>query len=91
MGDMGDVFRDLTKHKKEKREENTRSSTEVLRSQGIVFESKNNGAHLIVGDFDFWPSTGLFIHRKTKKKGRGVFNLIEKVNSYQPRHKANRT
>lgn len=39
--------------------------------------SNNGGIHLVIGDFDFWPSTGLFKNRKTGKKGRGVFNLIK--------------
>ena len=28
---------------------------------------------------DFWPSTGLFINLKTKRRGRGVFNIIKAI------------
>ena len=78
MGDMAEVFRDMAQYKKEKRAKNTLSSTQILKNNNIKFVSKNNGAHLIVGDYDFYPSTGLFIHRKNKKRGRGVYNLIKK-------------
>ena len=64
---------------KEKRKSNTISSTEILKKFEIKFESKNDGAHIIVENFDFWPSTGLFINRKTKKRGRGIFNLLKQI------------
>jgi hypothetical protein len=63
---------------KEKRKSNTINSTDLLIKFGIPFESKNYGAHLVVDcNIDFWPSTGLFINRKTKKKGRGISNLLK--------------
>lgn len=62
-----------------KRALNTASSTDILAQRGVPFESKNNGAHLIVagGRLDFWPSTGVFIERKTGLRGRGVFKLLK--------------
>lgn len=33
---------------------------------------------------DYWPRTGLFIDRKDKKRGRGVFNLLKKLNIKKP-------
>jgi len=79
MGDMAKVFRDMTEYKKAKRKDNTEKSTTMLKVKGIQFVSKNNGAHLIVGNYNFWPSTGLFENRLTKKKGRGIYNLIKKL------------
>lgn len=81
MGDSAEVFNALRQGVKERRAKNTVSSTSILRVNKIPFESKNNGAHLIVegldGDvFDFWPSTGLFISRKTGLKRRGVRKLL---------------
>ena len=59
------------------------SSAKVLADHGISFESKNDGAHLIVkhGDniADFWPGTGKFIIRGSAKYGRGVFNLLKRI------------
>ena len=65
-----------------RRANNRASSPEVLRRHGVEFETKNDGAHLIVtmGDMvvDFWPGTGKFITRGTSSKtGRGVFNLLK--------------
>lgn len=67
---------------KKRRQKNRESSSMLLREQGIEFEEKNAGAHLIVKGrdclIDFWPGTGKFITRNGKK-GRGVFNLIKFV------------
>lgn len=71
---------DPTGHKL-KTAHNRASSASVLTEGGIIFDEKNNGAHLIVRHnhviVDFWPGTGLWIARKnTRQRGRGVFNLI---------------
>jgi GH35 family endo-1,4-beta-xylanase len=79
MGDMAEIFNDMKDYKKMKRADNTRKSTALLKRFHIEFESKNNGAHLIVSDYNFWPSTGLFENRITKRTGRGVYNLIKKL------------
>ncbi len=80
MGDMAEGFREMTKARKLNRANNTVASTNLLLDSGIVFVSKNNGAHLIISAkneiIDFWPSTGLWIVRSIKRKHRGVFNLI---------------
>jgi hypothetical protein len=81
MGDMGEFWNDVRSFQVAKRGHNAESSTKILKNKGVSFESKNNGAHLIVENrFDFWPSTGLFIERKTNRKGRGVFNLLKLLN-----------
>lgn len=83
MGDMGEDFKALREHRKTKRQANKISSTEILTEKGIEFESKNFGEHLIIKDkkaiLDFYPSTGLFIDRATKNKGRGIFKLLKKL------------
>ena len=66
----------------EKRANNRTESARILTEAGFSFESKNDGAHLIVyspGDFmiDFWPGTGKWIERGTLKTARGVFPLIK--------------
>lgn len=61
---MGDIFRDWSEIKKKKRQLNLTYPTNLLIEQGIEFESKNGGVHLIVKAddtlIDFWPSTGFF-------------------------------
>ncbi len=76
---MGDTFGAMRQDSQRRRIKNLDSSTKLLIEKGIKFESKNNGIHLIVEDFDFYPSTGLFKNRKTGKKGRGVFSLIKQI------------
>ena len=77
MGDMGDFWRGVNGYSQAKRWSNLESSTGIMERSGVPFVSKNNGVHLIVADrWDYWPSTGLFIDRITKKKGRGVNNLL---------------
>ena len=83
MGDTGDDYRALDAHKKVKKLNNIADSTNLLIIEGINFESKNNGTHLIVTDLkgniiDFWPSTGKWIIRGGKTS-RGVLNLIRHI------------
>ncbi|GAG54683.1 unnamed protein product [marine sediment metagenome] len=81
MGDVGDDFKALKEHKKLKRQSNTIYSTDKLDELGIKYESKNDGAHLVVegtySKIDFWPSTGKFYIRKAKGYARGINNLIK--------------
>jgi len=86
MGDEGDYWRDvkpvMKERSRQKRDDNRRKSAELLTKSGVQFESKNDGAHLIVttkhGVIDFWPGTGRFIPRGFGKSGRGVFNLLKR-------------
>lgn len=80
MGDMGEMWRDHKEARKEKKEANQESSTEILNGSGVKFESKNFGRHLIIqgeGEkVDFWPSTGKWIVRNGRE-GRGVRKLLK--------------
>jgi hypothetical protein len=82
MGDMGDDFRAMKQHSKEKRASNTVTSTEILTQSSVEFESKNSGAHLIVvgakGKIDFWPSTGKWAAR-SGNYGRGIKSLLSSI------------
>ena len=83
MGDMREAFDALKEYSRDKRLSNKLKSTMILRSKGVEFHSKNNGSHLIVdsgdGLIDFWPSTGKYQIRKTKRFGRGVKNLLKEL------------
>ncbi len=83
MSDLADDFRAIAAYSKQKRASNRERSTAELAQRGIAFESKNHGTHLIVGEHDFWPGTGLWSHRKSGSKGRGVFNLIRAMETTQ--------
>lgn len=60
MGDMAEVFREMTKYKKEKRRNRLLANTEKLKAANINFEPKNNGIHIIISHngktIDFYPS-----------------------------------
>ncbi len=86
MSDMGDDFNALRQAKQAKRADNRDQSAALLTRAGVLFESKNIGAHLIVEagaqTVDFWPGTGLWIVRGPSSpdgKGRGVRKLIDYV------------
>ena len=83
MSEMGEAFNALRDANREKRAQNTASSTQLLIDKGVKFESVNHGVQLIIkqGDttYDFWPSTGLYISRTPQRRGRGVFNLLKEL------------
>jgi|GEM_PF-6843923 len=85
MSEMGEVFKSWKQDRQEKRWSNYASSKNILIKEGIIFEEKDNGHFTIYGPdskevwFDFWATTGLYIHRQTKTRGRGVRGLIRKV------------
>jgi hypothetical protein len=78
MSELGEIFAAWKEESKRKKLSNAESSRYTLLNSGVKFQDLSD-THLRVGEFDFWPSTGLFIHIKTKKRGRGVFNLIKKI------------
>lgn len=81
--EIGQAFTFLREINREKRKDNTNKSRQILLDKGINFVEKNQGKHLIVKHgqltVDFWPSTGLYIPRHTKKRGYGVFNLLKLI------------
>lgn len=66
---------------KKKRANNREWSSSFLSSRGIDFESKNNGAHLIIKHghiiADFWPGTGKWVDRAIGIYSRGVRKLVK--------------
>lgn len=65
MSDMDDDFKEFKKFNQAKRWSNMEKSTKLLIDNCIVFKSFNGGVLLKVGDYDFYPSTGLFVNRGT--------------------------
>lgn len=80
---MAAFWNDVNKARQEKRAANRDASPRLLTEAGIVFESKNFGAHLIVGParaWDFWPGTGRWSSRSAPAvTGFGVRNLINRI------------
>lgn len=87
MGDVGEFWNAIRPTMKtasqKKRAGNREASAAILSRSAIPFESKNDGAHLIVecgkSRIDFWPGTGLWIVRGSRIKNRGVRKLVNYV------------
>lgn len=75
MSDLGETFAALREHNLAKKQRNSEKSRELLTKYGVEFKELSS-THLRVGGYDFWPSTGLWIHTKTKFRGRGIFRLL---------------
>lgn len=78
MSELGETFAALREHNREKKIENHASSIALLDKHGVQYETLTEH-HLRIGEFDFWPSTGMYIQRKTKRRGRGIFGLLRRL------------
>lgn len=61
----------------QKKQQNTTSALAKLRSSNVEFEEVDG--HYKIGEYDFWPESGVFVHRGAKTKGKGVDELINLV------------
>lgn len=50
-----------------------------FKENNINYENYSEVHFCVEKDFDYWPTTGKFINRKTKKSGRGIFNLLKEL------------
>lgn len=80
MGSIREDYRAYDHYNRMKKQANKKFSTELLIREGIEFESRDNGLHLVIrtrkGNINFFPSTGLF---NGALKGRGVYNLLKEL------------
>lgn len=78
--DIGDYYRAKREQSKAKRASNREQSTQMLVDAKVRFESKNDGAHLIINGgkttIDFWPGTGKWLVRGDKRWNRGIAKLL---------------
>ena len=89
MSEVAEIYSVLRTNSRKKRASNREWSANRLTELGVEFESKNNGAHLVVKMdickeglshsarlIDFWPGTGLW---KTRSglQGRGINGLLQ--------------
>lgn len=80
MSDDSDIWKDMRKEGQLRKKLNLERSLKILHKEGIEF-SMLTDYQVRIGDYDFWPSTGLFLNRVTQKKGRGVFTLLKILKS----------
>lgn len=85
---MVEIMRSMKKDSQERRANNRASSTDLLRADGVEFDERNAGAHLIVPAgrdiVDFWPGTGLWIVRGSPVQHRGVHHLLRYIKKHRP-------
>lgn len=79
--DLRDLFQANRQQKQVKRASNLARSLEALESSGINYRKLSDYHYLVAENYDYWPSTGLFINRLTRKRGRGIFKIIAKCKS----------
>lgn len=79
MTDVTQMWKDVHQESRTKRAKNRQSGAEQLTTAGVVFVSRNMGAHLIVGSgddrVDYWPGTGKW-KAVDGKQGRGIKGLL---------------
>lgn len=78
--DWHEYHKFMKQRSQDKRASNRENSAAYPDFKEIVYQEKNNGAHLVVegneGYIDFWPGTGRWIDRASGTKGFGVRNLV---------------
>lgn len=79
MGELSEFYHSWNEQSKQKRKSNRENA--LIQLQNYDFKLLNNGSHIQFVNFDFWPGTGLFRHRVTGKSGRGIKNLIRKLDN----------
>lgn len=78
MGDMRDLFKAMQDDSKIRRSNNAEHSMRLLMESGLEFKVLSaNGPHVRIRDIDFWASTGLFMSRDGKRRGRGILKLLK--------------
>jgi len=69
----------------ERRSNNRTRGAERLREEGIEYEERNYGSHLIIKAgsvwFDYWPGTGKWTERNSGTYGRGISGLLARIHT----------
>lgn len=73
-----DQITDWDEYKKAKKQNNFEYAISKLEDSQIYFEYLSE-SHIRVLSWDYWPSTGLFIHMKSKRRGRGINKLMKLI------------
>lgn len=80
MGEHGELMKAFREQSRERKQSNRERSTQRLLENGVKFQSRNDGLHLMIdtpaGRVNFYPSTGLY---NGVLEGRGVFTLLDEL------------
>ena len=78
---MDEIWSALAEHRKEKkahRRSLAPRAIDVLHASGLKYKVRNEGEHYIIaGRIDWWPSSGVWIARKTNKRGVGIHSALK--------------
>ena len=84
MSEFAETQKAYREYCQEKKQRNREYSTALLLKEGIKFECRNDGVHLMIetskGQVNFYPSTGLYNGALT---GRGVKNLLKELKGFE--------
>jgi hypothetical protein len=82
VGDSSEYWKDIREMAKENKADRYKHSKEELNRNQVAFTEKDNGHFIILNSpngvplYDFWGTTGTIIQRNTKRRSRGIHNLI---------------
>lgn len=80
MEDLSEYWKMHRDIKQRKKASNLEKSTAILDIENIAY-IKLSAYHYRLSEYDFWPSTGKFIHRQTGVEGRGIISLLKRIKS----------
>lgn len=84
--ELSETFKAMREQSKAKRARNGEQSLELLRKENIPFKvcNEQNLHTLVIGEIDFWPTTGTWSVRCTGgRMKRGVMSLIKYVKTME--------
>jgi hypothetical protein len=77
---LSETYEAMRKESRQRRARNRDRAVVALAEASVPFDTRNNGAHLIVrGRLDYWPGTGKWSDRETPNNGRGIASLLAYV------------
>jgi len=81
--DYGDMCREMREERQKKRGDAFVKNLEMINKSGVEYERHNGYSHLVFyaaeEAIDYWPSSDLWISRKTKKRRHGAQKLIDYI------------
>lgn len=87
MGEMAEYWKDVKPYLKERRTQHVKrmgdSATKNIKALGFEFKHYPNNHKFAIntpkGMIDYWGTTGTWIDRKTKRRGKGLHSLRKYV------------
>lgn len=65
--------------RKKRLDQNEIYAFKQLKENNIQYKKLSDYGYFVEDTFDYWPRTGLFIHRENRSRGRGIYNLMKSI------------